>query len=119
MNEETAKTEWEVGQLVVVDGSRFCPTRAAKIDRISKTMIFVGNDRFNKTTGLKVGSDAWNSSWIKTATPERLEEIRRASHRRKLLGKIQGVIWKHSSTEVLERVCEILENNSLCSTKTS
>lgn len=77
--------ELKPGDPVIFDnGSRLL--RLFKVDRLTKLYIVVGEHRFRKDNGRRVGDSMWGYTQIIEPTPERLAAIKR----RQLIGYIAG-----------------------------
>lgn len=85
-----------------------------RVDRVTKTLIIIGNSRFNKKTGYKIGKyDKWNGpSLIYRLTPEIEQEIAAYAlekEKNKLVNKIKSVDFTKTSLENLKKIIELIE----------
>lgn len=80
------------------------------VKRVTKTQIILSNGtKFRRTTGWKIPSDTWNSSYLFQATPELIARIEEARHRSTLLNKIAPSILKKLPTDQLEQIVKWLD----------
>lgn len=85
-----------------------------RVDRVTKTQIIIGNDRFNKNTGYQIGSyDKWNRHpWISRLTPEIEQKIAAYALKKekyKLVEKIKSADLMKISLENLKKIIELIE----------
>ena len=75
------------------------------VDRITKTQLISGNDRFSRAKGMQIGSSSWNK--IHPVT----DSIKKQMHRREVCVKFSNIPMHADkyTTEQLEAVIAILE----------
>lgn len=76
----------------------------ATITRVTGTQIVCGTDRFNRTSGKKLGSSRFHHTWLHPVTPE----IREALERRRLLFTVSHTRWPDLSSDALRAVVAII-----------
>lgn len=99
--------DFVVGDDVLVTGMS-C-RRIAKIDKITKTQIVVGNTRFRRDSGWECGGDRWNVRRISVPTEKEITEIKEETLRKKLIFAISSFNFKHLSITELEQVYNIIK----------
>lgn len=85
--------------------------KRVKIDRITKTQIIIGNSRFLKRDGYKIGDTLTYPSYIRCITPKIEKEIVEYNLKIKkenLINKIKNIKLDEFSIETLEEVLKIL-----------
>lgn len=83
--------------------------RIAKIDKITKTQIVVGNTRFRRDSGWECGGDRWNVRRISVPTEKEITEIKEETLCKKLIFAISFFNFKHLSITELEQVYNIIK----------
>lgn len=83
--------------------------RIAKVDKVTKTQIVVGNTRFRRDSGWQCGSDRWNVRRISVPTEKEISEIKEETLRKKLIFDISSSDFKHLSIAELEQVYNIIK----------
>lgn len=81
------------------DSGRLC-----RVDRVTATQVIIGELRFRRSDGRRVGADTWDRIRLLEATPERIAAIRRAA----LVMRIRRVSWKDQPDDVLSAVAAAL-----------
>lgn len=71
----------KVGDDVLVTGISY--RRIAKVNKVTKTLIIVGNTRFRRESGWQYGGDGWNLRSISVPTKKVIAEIKEENHRKK------------------------------------
>jgi hypothetical protein len=83
--------------------------RIAKVSRTTQTLIIADGSRFNKSYGQQVGVDDFYSSSIHEATPEIKARTLEQMKRRKIVTRLESIRWKDVSTEILEKIAELIK----------
>lgn len=81
----------------------------AKIDKVTKTQIVIGNTRFRRDSGWQCGGDRWNVRRISVPTEKEISEIKEETLRKKLIFAISSSDFKHLSIAELEQVYNIIK----------
>lgn len=95
------------GDDVLVVG-RSC-RRIAKIDKVTKTQIFVNNARFRRDSGWQCSSDRWNVRKISVPTEKEIADIKEENFRKELLYTISSFDFKRLLTDELKQVYNIVK----------
>lgn len=82
------------------------------VSKVTATQIIVGSTKYRKSNGWKVGSSGWNSSYLREATPERVQEIAEQRRQIQIANKLVDVRWRQLPLSVLEQVSAILEQHA-------
>lgn len=96
-----------VGDDVLVTG--ISHRHIAKVDKVTKTQIVVGNTRFRRNSGWQCGSDRWDVRIISVPTEKEISEIKEETLRKKLIFAISSSDLKHLSIAELEQVYNIIK----------
>lgn len=96
-----------VGDDVIVVSS-FC-RRIAKIDKVTKTQIIIGNARFRRDSGWQCGSDRWNVRRIYVPTEKEISDIKEENLRKTLIYAISSFDFERLSTNELKQVYKIVK----------
>lgn len=98
-------------KVIVPGGFRLGYVRA--IDRVTKTQIIVGRNRYSRNDGYPVpcGRDAWTRK-IRVATEEGIAEIEEEEKRFNAKGVIHRANLDGLTTDQLERIRAIIESSS-------
>lgn len=103
----SVQLEWrkslQEGDEVIV--SRRGSIELLTVDRVTKTQVFFGANKFSKKTGRLLGSSEWSLTKIFKPTPI----LRDMAFREKLLKFLVGVQWDSLTTEVLEDVTKTIK----------
>ena len=101
-----------VGDSVIVAGSRYHPDYIAQVERFTKTQIVVKNARskFRRSDGREIGGDVWSNQVIEIATPERIEKIKMAKRRSRLINFVMDIDWNDVSAEKLEKIVKTVKD---------
>ena len=83
--------------------------RIAKVDKVTKTQIVVGNDRFRRNSGWQCGSDMWNKRRISVPTEKEISDVNEENLRKKLVYAISSFDFKRLSTDELKQVYNIVK----------
>lgn len=83
--------------------------RIAKIDKVTKTQIIIGNARFRRDSGWQCGSDSWYKKSISVPTEKEILDIKEENFRKKLLYAISSFDFKRLSTDELKQVYNIVK----------
>lgn len=82
----------------------------AKINKITKTQIVIGRDRFNKITGRRITGIGWYNKYILIPTPEERAEI----YKDMLINRIKYIVdsskFSNLSTAKLKQVYNIIKS---------
>ena len=97
-----------VGDDVLVTG--ICHRRIAKVDKVTKTQIVVGNVRFRRDSGWQCGGDSWDRKSISVPTEKEISEIKEETLRKKLIFAISSFDFKHLSITELKQVYNIIKD---------
>lgn len=98
------------GDVVMISASNWHPEKLAKIDRITKTQIVVGELKFNKNTGYMVGTDVWNRRYLYIPNEEDIKRITTSKRRFDLLNYVKNNI-ESCSVGQLEEIYGIMKKN--------
>lgn len=98
----------QVGDDVIVTGMSH--RSIAKVDKVTKTQIVVGNIRFRRESGWQCGDDRWNVRRISVPTEKEITEIKEETFRKKLIFAISSFNFKYLSTAELEQVYNIIKD---------
>lgn len=105
MNLENLKVE----DKVVLEGRISEYIRVIK--RITKTQIILNDDsKFNKN-GKSIGTDVWNTCYIRPATEQDVERITEKALRNKLIKNINDFDFSKLNTSTLKTINDILKEN--------
>lgn len=96
-----------VGDDVLVTG--ISHRHIAKVDKVTKTQIVVGNTRFRRNSGWQCGSDRWNVRIISVPTEKEISEIKEETLRKTLIYAISSFDFKRLSTDELKQVYNIVK----------
>lgn len=77
MNEEWLEGIKANDKVIMSRGHGAGTSSVCKVDRVTKTQIVIGSDRFRRKDGRRVGGDGWFSVRIEECTSEAVEEIKR------------------------------------------
>lgn len=83
--------------------------RIAKVDKVTKTQVVIGNTRFRRDSGWQCGSDRWNNKIISVPTEKQIVEIKEENLRKKLIYAISSFNFEHLSTDELKQVSNIIK----------
>lgn len=83
--------------------------RIAKIDKVTKTQIIIGNARFRRDSGWQCGSDNWYKKIISVPTEKEILDIKEENFRKKLIYAISSFDFKRLSTDELKQVYNIVK----------
>lgn len=97
----------KAGDDVLISGMYY--RRIAKIDKVTKTQIVVGNARFRRNSGWQCGSDSWNRKYISVPTEKEISDVKEENLRKILIHTISSVDFKRLSTDELKQVYNILK----------
>ena len=101
----------KAGDKVIINSS-FYDDRVETIDRITNTQIVIGNSKFKRTNGWKIGDNIWNKTYLSIGTPEKIAEI---EHKQRM-NAIRSYITKHLSelndTQLEAIYCVIKDNEN-------
>lgn len=78
---------------------------AAKVDRVTDTLIIVGHERYRKKDGQMIGGDRWHTRYLYRPTPEIMEVVRR----NRLLAKLNKFEWHKFPTATLAAIMEVVQ----------
>lgn len=95
-----------VGDKVILANARI--KRVESVQRMTKTLVWVGHRAFRKKDGLEYGGRPFETMHICKVTPEVLAEIESENKRNDLINKIVHYPWGTLSTEELENVYELI-----------
>ena len=80
-----------------------------KIDRLTPTQVVIGNDKFNRKTGEKIGSqDRWSRTRIAAPKEGQIEQITNVWKRRLLAHKVGTIKWDTLPAETLQAVLDLV-----------
>jgi hypothetical protein len=101
--------ELKEGDEVIVAGDRIYSDSISKVQRLTKTQIILEKGgKFRRDNGSCLPYDAWHYTFLEEATEERKAAIRVANKRHGILKLIREFDWSSLSTEVLEKVVELI-----------
>lgn len=103
MNGDDWLSSLEVGSEVFVY-SPWVTGAIKKVERLTRTMVFVGNRRYHRATGREVGGDRWGVYGISPVT----QEIRDKQLRKVLIERITASLDKATPLDALRAAYEIL-----------
>lgn len=107
----------KAGDAVILSSRSVSLTRRiVKVTRVTPARIVIagaspGTERqFRRKDGGEVGEDrsSYYRAWVELATPESIEEIRRASHRAVLIRDLKAARFSDLTDEQLEAVAAIV-----------
>ena len=97
----------QVGDDVIVTGMSH--RSIAKVDKVTKTQIVVGNIRFRRESGWQCGDNRWNVRRISVPTEKEISDIKEENFRKKLIYAISSFDYKRLSTDELKQVYNIVK----------
>lgn len=98
----------EAGETVIVWSSGGMGwRRISKIDRVTKTMIFVERSSYNRITGRRTGNSRY-SARIYLPDPGEIDEIRNEANKNGLVKKLSDFQFDSLPIETLEMIIELL-----------
>lgn len=97
----------QVGDSVLVTGMSY--KRIAKVDKVTKTQIVVGNARYRRNSGLQCGDDIWDRKSISVPTEEEISDIKEENLRNTLVYAISSFDFNRLSTDELKQVYNIVK----------
>jgi hypothetical protein len=99
------KHPWEVGQDVEVC-IRYDRPYVATITRLTKTQVVVGDEKYRRSSGYRVGyDDPWYHSFIKPLTEDARQTIR-LRHDRDLLRR---TAWQNVGDELVTKIASLVK----------
>lgn len=98
----------QAGDEVIVDS--LYDRTIAKVDRVTKTQIVIGTERFRKQSGWSVGGNIWHRKSIYVPTEEDISEIKEEALRKKILYTIRSFDFKRLSKSELENVYNLIKD---------
>lgn len=101
------------GDQVIVSGRR---ETLRRVTRVTPCFVVVGDSRFRKSDGGLVGSDGCFWSSLVEATPERVQALKDAGEKVRLVNKI-GEAYKSATLEQLVKIEAILDGKEAARTK--
>lgn len=81
----------------------------AKVDKVTKTQIVVGNIRFKRESGWQCGGDKWNVRRISVPTEKEISDVKEENLRNTLVYAISSFDFKRLSTDELKQVYNIVK----------
>ena len=81
----------------------------AKVDKVTKTQIVVGNTRFRRDSGWQCGSDRWNVTRISVPAKKEISDIEEEDLRKALIYVISSSDFERLSTDKLKQVYNIVK----------
>jgi hypothetical protein len=94
------------GDVVIVTGGGGCqPDRIGVVDRLTKTQIVLkGGARYRRTSGREVGGSTWFSTHLVEPEADRVDKIREAQERRRMVEALHNVKYNEMSMPDLRAV---------------
>lgn len=98
--------EIKVGDEVAIDGSRYGNAyyRLARVERVTPTLIVVGETRYHKKNGNEVGGDKWHP--VNLVKPD--EKVRSWVKRQSLLAAAKKINFDKLTNDQLEAILALL-----------
>ena len=81
----------------------------AKIDKVTKTKIVIGNVRFRRDSCCQCGGDSWNRKFISVPTEKEISDVKEENLRKKLIHTISSFDFERLSTNELKQVYNIVK----------
>lgn len=97
----------KAGDDVIVTG--IFHRRIAKVDKVTKTQIIIGNARFRRDSGWQCGSDRWNVKRISVPVEKEISDIKEENFRKELLYAISSFNFERLSIDELKQVYNIVK----------
>ena len=82
------------------------------VDRVTNTQIIIGNSRYRRENGRRIGDDTWHSATLHEITPEMEERMRKfqlEQERLELARKMDTVRWGTLPRETLDAVWALVQ----------
>lgn len=99
------------GDTVIISSNGLYGQNVRKVEKITATQIVVGGTRYNRKTGHQCGKYSFDSSSLRKATPEVIEEIHRKNYISKLC-HLDARRLRSLDTETLRAAVETLHTNA-------
>lgn len=99
----------KVGDFVVLRGSYAHDDCLRKVERVTKSQILVNKRRFWKKNGRIVGAGIWSYAYIRPATENDIERLKKIKQKNELLAFIRNVGLDNLSLESLQTICDVVK----------
>lgn len=81
------------------------------IERITDTLVITKTHRFRKSTGIACDTDNYSCVSATVATPDDVKFIKKTEYRRRLINRCLDISFNGLSTQQLEQIIKITQNN--------
>lgn len=102
----------QVGDTLIWHGLHLADSRILTVDRLTKTQVIIGQDKFRKSNGRTVGGSIWDTANVTIPKEGEIEKIQEAHLRQQLERKINGACQigqlRTMSIDTLQRLNEVL-----------
>lgn len=105
MNEPKTLYDLREGDAVLIQSQYY--EKIATVTRLTKQYIIVGNTRYRKKDGCKVGQDCWESVCLSIVSPEDLERIKNRKKHERLVLEAKAISFQSLSNEQLQSIIDI------------
>ena len=103
----------QVGDTLIWNGRGLAGSKVVTVDRLTKTQIIIGDNRYRKSGGRRVGSDPWNSSNVTIPKESEIEKIHLARRHRELVNRVNDACHinklRAMSLDTLRKLNKVLE----------
>jgi len=93
----------------VIYNRHYYNSRIIKVERITKTMVISGTNRFSKKDGHSVGYDCIDSSFISEATDKTIDKILEKKIQTALINTVSRIEFSSLTTEKLKSILSIVD----------
>lgn len=99
----------KVGDFVVLIGGYAHDDYLIKVERVTKSQILADKRRFWKKNGRIVGAGIWCYDYIRPATENDIERIKKINQKNELLAFIRKADLDNLSLESLQTICDVVK----------
>ncbi len=103
----------QTGDTLIKNGRYRADSNTVKVDRVTKTQIIIGEFRFRKSDGCRVGRTQWNRTYLSIPREGEIDKIREAHFRQRLINAIGEAchinLLREMPLEKLQQLKAILE----------
>ena len=108
----TLTSDWEVGDTLIRNDRNLADSRVVEVNRLTKTRIIAGGNRYRKSDGRTVGG-TWSSHWVTIPKEGEIEKIFKVRRHRQLIYEINDACQinklRDMSLDTLRKLNEVLE----------